>query len=62
MVPMTECRGSASERPRWPLPIAVLREAGAQDAAFTDGLRNDGDGALALALVGEAVFAWLRAG
>ena len=29
-------------------------------AAFTDRLRNDGDGALALAHVGEAVFAWLR--
>lgn len=31
-------------------------------AAFTDGLRNDGDGALALARLGEAVFAWLRTG
>ena len=31
-------------------------------AACTDSLRNDGDGALALARIGEAVFAWLRAG
>ena len=30
-------------------------------AACTDGLRNDGDGALALARIGEAVFAWPRA-
>ena len=29
-------------------------------AAFTDGLRNDGDGAVALARVGEAVAAWHR--
>ena len=31
-------------------------------AAFTDRLQNDGDGALALARVGEAAFAWLRPG
>ena len=31
-------------------------------AAFADGLGNDGDGALALARIGEAVAAWLRTG
>jgi hypothetical protein len=28
--------------------------------AFTDGLANDGDGAVALAAIGEAVWRWLE--